>query len=211
MDSPPPLPSPSPSTTLIPPIVPNLPLFDETISLDYYIRRALPFTIRAKLPINIFTPSSWIPPPTLHRGVKNRILLFSGSFNPPHIGHKQLLVHAFFRSAYDNVRAAIIMPAGSRSLEKKLKTKNENALNRLREMLQWGTDDEIAQVDIDAEPLTLPRSTRANLWADSLLSPWCWMARHGHECWTAIFAIEELARNDGFDVEFIMIGGPDYV
>ena len=60
--------------------------------------------------------------PQLSKTQTNRILVYRGSFNPPHHGHLKLLKHAFCHGAHDwNLIAAIIHPVSD--IEGKCDTK----------------------------------------------------------------------------------------
>ncbi|KAF2243514.1 hypothetical protein BU26DRAFT_493503 [Trematosphaeria pertusa] len=130
----------------------------KTVPLEQYIRAVLPPDIHDELPTCFFRPSATFPTPTLKKGITNRVILFSGSFNPPHIGHKLLLCHAFFRSTYPNVIAAIITPASK------------------------------------------------------CLDPWVLVNPYGMRVHRAITEdLFEAAAKDGFKIEFVVVGGPDYL
>jgi nicotinic acid mononucleotide adenylyltransferase len=58
----------------------------------------------------------------LRKNAVNYILIYRGSFNPPHIGHRALLAHTFFRSSYENTVAAFIVPSSNDLLEEKMGT-----------------------------------------------------------------------------------------
>ncbi|KAF1923726.1 uncharacterized protein M421DRAFT_425432, partial [Didymella exigua CBS 183.55] len=53
----------------------------------------------------------------LRRGIVNHILLYRESFNPPHFGHKTLLTNTFFRSSFENMIPAFVIPMVSSELE----------------------------------------------------------------------------------------------
>ncbi|KAF2640580.1 hypothetical protein P280DRAFT_469327 [Massarina eburnea CBS 473.64] len=187
------------------------PVNSTEIPLEHYIRAVMPTSVQAKLPSPLFRRTSWISTPTLQKGVKSRVLLFTGSFNPPHIGHKLLLTHAFFRSAYPNVIAAIILPSPSPSVHRK-------AAGIMIKDGRKASDSDFDDVDNGSvvagarrqNQYAIKRKNRVKLWRDELLSPWVWIAKYGKECYTAVFRLEGLARKDGFDLEFVVIGGTDY-
>jgi hypothetical protein len=93
--------------------------------LEPYMRAAL-LKAHGEAPEQIFRPSSRFPTPRLQKEVKNRILTYPGSFNPPHAGHKLLLTHTFFRSASDNVVAAIISPNSTKSVRNKVRNEPDS-------------------------------------------------------------------------------------
>ncbi|UQC82068.1 uncharacterized protein CLUP02_07554 [Colletotrichum lupini] len=59
---------------------------------------------------NIFGPRSSPGRPRLKRGQENNVLIYSGCFNPPHLGHYSLLRRAFEGSQDLNVIAAVVYP-----------------------------------------------------------------------------------------------------
>ncbi|ORY01430.1 hypothetical protein BCR34DRAFT_433731, partial [Clohesyomyces aquaticus] len=124
--------------------------------------------------------------PTLCKGKSNRVLLFSGQFNPPHIGHKLLLSHGFFRSAYSNIIAAFVLPMQNRALRAKLA--------------------------LEKDPLILTREQRTQLWDEELLNPWNWVfsrrKKRFRKFWDELVAC---TRKDGFHLEPVLLCGPDYI
>ena len=99
-------------------------------------------------------------PPMLVSDRSNRILLYPGSFNPPYLGHQELLRHGFSRSGSDlNIIAAIVLPLDDASLIPKLRA-------------QKG-----AQIFTKAQ--------RVRLWKDYVPSDWCWVYDRSIEEWIA--------------------------
>jgi hypothetical protein len=92
--------------------------------LERYMRIAM-VQVCGRAPSEIFKRSAALPPPTLRKDVVNTIITFGGAFNPPHIGHKLLLTHTFFRSSFPNAVAAIIMPDTTANVAKKLRSLSE--------------------------------------------------------------------------------------
>lgn len=116
-----------------------------TADLEPYIHAAILKTNRQKSK-PIFTVSKAFPAPKLRKGVKNTILIFPGSFNPPHMGHKLLLTHAFFRSNLENVVAAFIVPSPDKAIRDKYK--------------------------LEKHALKLSFEERTKLWGEEMLTPW---------------------------------------
>lgn len=124
-------------------------------------------------------------PLLLRRGV-NRILIFPGSFNPPHRGHLELLRHAFENARDDlGIVAAIIIMTDDCRLQDKL------------------SEEESAFI--------LSKEQRANLWRFGDTTPdWAWVYDRSEANWANFRS--ELARNvrkDGVDLKFILLTGPD--
>ncbi|RSL85922.1 hypothetical protein CEP52_015969 [Fusarium oligoseptatum] len=121
------------------------------------------------------------------RGV-NRILLFPGSFNPPHQGHLKLLQHVFNNAGDDlNIVAAIVIMTDDDRLKDKLCT--------------------------EEKPLILSREQRANLWRGTGIPVnWVWIYDKSESEWdTFRTQLSGKVRKDGIDLKFILLGGPDVI
>lgn len=125
-------------------------------------------------------------PPCLRSDRTNRILLYPGSFNPPHHGHLELLQHGFARSGYDII-AAIVIPLDDERLDRKCRAQGEN--------------------------LMFSKKQRVELWRGKYWpSDWFWVYDHTEQEWTEFRRL--LTKNitdDGFDLSFVLLCGPDYV
>ena len=114
----------------------------------------------------------------------NRIILYAGAFNPPHISHLQVLRHALESSPDLNIVAAIIYLREDDYLERK----NQHS----------------------GRSLVLTNKKRANLWCrDSRLPAYTWVCDS-----PGIYAKLEKdlireARKDGLKICFVSLVGPD--
>lgn len=59
-------------------------------------------------------------PPRLRSDRMNRIIVYAGCFNPPHVGHQALLTYVFNHCKDINVVAAVIIPADDDAVKEKL-------------------------------------------------------------------------------------------
>lgn len=126
-------------------------------------------------------------PPLLRTRGPNRILLYPGSFNPPHKGHFDLLNYVFQEAGDDlNIVAAIILPTDDGHLT--AKTRNEQ------------------------NPLVLEKEKRAKLWTAHGLADWAWVFDKSVEEWCGLRAqLEKAVKRDGVDLKFMLLAGPDCV
>ncbi|KAI8654835.1 CTP-transf-like domain-containing protein [Fusarium keratoplasticum] len=127
------------------------------------------------------------PPIVRPHGV-NRILLYPGSFNPPHQGHLNLLRYVFENAGEDlHIIGAIIIMTDENRLEDKL-CQEEN-------------------------PLILTRKERVNLWrGDGIPVDWVWVYDRPEASWADFRPrLSKEFSKDRLDVKFILLGGPDTI
>jgi hypothetical protein len=125
-------------------------------------------------------------PPFLRSSRKNRLLLYPGSFNPPHYGHLNLLCDAFQRSQYDII-AAIVLPLDDDRLEKKCGEQRKE--------------------------MVLSKKQRVDLWrGEHWPNDWFWVYDRTESEWNRFRRVltENITR-DGFELDFVLLCGPDYV
>ncbi|KAM0232493.1 hypothetical protein ACHAP5_010691 [Fusarium lateritium] len=157
--------------------------------LANYIERLQPAHLKPSKPADRpFNNATAKNPPLLRPRVVNRILLFPGSFNPPHQGHLNLLKHVFENAGEDlNIIAAIIVATDDDRLEMKMENK-DNAI-------------------------ILPREKRAALWrGNGIPVDWVWVYDNTEVSWANFRAdlVKEL-RKDRIELQFTMLCGPDAI
>jgi hypothetical protein len=156
-------------------------------TLEYHIRQAsnrIGYRVGDAAPLFIGSAKHSVP--TLRKGQTNRILLYSGGFNPPHEGHLRLLETSFQRSILGHI-AVIILPYEERLLAEKL----------------------------EPGDVSLTISERASLWQAGLppsLRSVTWPASLGYEKWEG-FRKELLAsaQSSGYKIEVDGLWGSDNV
>ena len=154
-------PSPEPSVSIYPPSPPDERIFDSLHSA-----------------------------PKLLKLRTNRILVYCGSFNPPHRGHLHLLKHAFMRGTpLMNVIAAIILPRSDESVARKVKEEDGKFM--------LGIDE------------------RRLLWEqDICFPPWAWVynrtSTHTPSFTAFSQRLTKAAKDDGFCIEFVPLYGAGF-
>jgi hypothetical protein len=123
--------------------------------------------------------------PRLFPGKVNRILVFSGCFNPPHLGHPELFTHVFLRTDHNTIGAMIVLK------EKDICTWNKEKVN--------------------GSTFYLRKKQRALLWEDDILGRFAWVhqdkAASVPHCQATMI---KLAKADGFELEFTGLDGSDH-
>lgn len=140
------------------------------------------------MPARPFDPKSNPSPPLLKRGGQNTVLLFPGSFNPPHKGHLELLKYIFEKApASLNVIAAMIVLTDETTLSDKMS---------------------------EAEcPMVLTRKQRISLWlTNGFPKEWAWIFNRTQAEWNTFrTSLGRSVQRDGFNLKFILVGGPDNI
>ena len=129
--------------------------------------------------------------PILTKTEVNQIIVYPGSFNPPHRGHLHLLKHVFTRGTHDlNVIAAIILPRSDESVRRK--------------------------VDVEKGLFRFGRDERCFLWKqDVCFPPWAWVYEKSTDSFEGFLErLIQATQKDGYSIEISMlygagIGSPD--
>lgn len=155
----------------------------KSMPLEPYIRRAYNIPESTQ----IFPSGPGYHPPMLQKGVDNRILLYRGSFNPPHQGHLDLLRTTLFSSPPDlNIIAAVI----------------------------FALDDDDVKDKFSDEPgtLILTMDQRIRLWKEWAIDR-TWVTTVDYDDYDDRFStrLVKKAKKDGFKIKFTSLRGADYV
>ncbi|KAL9032637.1 MAG: hypothetical protein Q9180_006388 [Flavoplaca navasiana] len=130
--------------------------------------------------------------PLVDESRTNVILVFRGSFNPPHRGHLAVLFHAFHQLAQDlNIVAAFIRPSNDDRLRSKYRRS-------------------------ETERLIIPLKDRARLWVeDPHFPPWAWVFTEWTDspggCNLLRTQLDALAKKDRCRFRFADLIGPDCI
>lgn len=154
-------------------------------SLTEYIQR-----VRSKYPGNFATvdpfPKATLHAPTVLKEQTNRILVYKGSFSPPHIGHMAVLRHAFEHGGRDlNMIAAIVKPLERCSRPATATCSGKTISFGMEERVAlWKSDDRLPAL--------------AWVYEDSIV-----------ELKRLMYCLVQTAKMDGYDLEFVALYGPD--
>ena len=123
--------------------------------------------------------------PLLSKDRVNRVLVYCGAFNPPHVGHLGVLNHAFQNSPDLNFVAGIVYPLDDEQIERKNIISNRC--------------------------LALSEEQRSDLWErDERFPAWAFAPRNKYaEIDDFQTEIANAAKEDGYDILYSRVVGPD--
>ena len=122
--------------------------------------------------------------PILTKTEINQIIVYPGSFNPPHRGHLHLLTHVFTRGTHDlNVIAAILLPRSDESVRRKVNYENG--------LFMFG------------------RTERCFLWKqDVCFPPWAWVYEKSTDSFEGFLErLIQATQKDGYSIEVLILYG----
>lgn len=129
--------------------------------------------------------------PTLDLNRTNHILVYRGSFNPPHRGHLAVVEHVLCQCRhYLNIVATLVAPRTDASLEDTVQRKSDGEKRRL-----------------------LNFEERRCLWASDPNFPEtaCVVKGYGDDLECSLRRVKKLAEQDGVKIRFVDIFGPDCI
>ena len=122
--------------------------------------------------------------PLLSKDKVNRVMIYVGAFNPPHVGHLSVLCHAFQSSADLNVVAGLVYPLSVDYIV----SKNYHSNRRL----------------------VLSERQRSELWEKDVRFPaWAFAPRTYDTLKDLQTKIASAAKKDGYEIRYIRVTGPD--
>lgn len=124
--------------------------------------------------------------PLLSKDKVNRVMIYYGVFNPPHVGHLGVLCHAFQSSADLNIVAGLVYPLDVGLIRRKNRDSNRR--------------------------LVLSEEQRSELWErDARFPTWAFVPRRRKYDSTEDFEMEiaSAAKEDGYEIRYIRVMGPD--
>ena len=117
--------------------------------------------------------------PLLSKDKVNRVMVYAGAFNPPHVGHLGVLCHAFQSNPDLNIVAGLVYP----SSVDRVRRKNYHSNRRL----------------------VLSEEQRSELWERDVRFPtWAFAPREDFET-----KIANAAKEGGYEIRYIRVLGPD--
>ncbi|KAG8677465.1 hypothetical protein FPOAC2_03629 [Fusarium poae] len=153
-----------------------------------YVERLIPVNERPSKPSDRpFNNGTARSPPLLRPQGVNHILLYPGSFNPPHQGHLNLLKHVFENAGADlNMVAAIIVPTSDKGVQMKMK-RHDNAI-------------------------AIPKDKRIKLWrGQGIPVDWAWVYDCSESWGKFRSLLTKAVRKDRMELKFIVLHGPDII
>jgi nicotinic acid mononucleotide adenylyltransferase len=120
--------------------------------------------------------------PLLSKDKVNRVMIYFGCFNPPHVGHLGVLCHAFQSSSDLNIVAGLVYSIDVDHIERKNRYSNRK--------------------------LVLSIEQRSELWERDVRFPaWAFAPRRKYD--TLQTEIASAAEKDGYEIRYIQVMGPD--
>jgi hypothetical protein len=122
--------------------------------------------------------------PLLSKDKVNRVMVYYGAFNPPHVGHLGVLCHAFQSSSDLNIVAGVVRPLSVYQIREKNYYSNRR--------------------------LVLSQEQRLELWERDVRFPmWAFAPREYGTFEDLGTKIARAAKKDGYEIRYIRVLGPD--
>lgn len=158
------------------------------VTLADYIRRCRPaLTYLPGIFHNTLGPAT--APPILRRGVPNTILVFPGFFNPPTANHAELLRYVTRKAGQDlNIVGSVVVIRDGLEAAQRLTTLGE-----------------------PVNAMSLENEQRVALWrGNGVPVDWVWIFSRGDCKWGDVRgALADMADDDGFNIQFVLLCGPE--
>lgn len=163
----------------------NMKMSHKIVDLEQYIvKTRYPYGHKPHRGVFKSTPSNGRP--TLQSDRPNRIIIFRGCFNPPHVAHEALLRFAYEQSKDMNIIAAIVYPVDESSVKYKCQHQEGG--------------------------LVFTKQERVRLWGGDEPHEWRWVFDQEHYGFGQFLArLKNSIIQDGFELEYATLIGPDHV
>ncbi|KID63637.1 uncharacterized protein G6M90_00g064370 [Metarhizium brunneum] len=114
----------------------------------------------------------------------NKILVYPGSFDPPHRGRLELLTHVFHHR--DDIIAVIVIPLDD--------------------------DDIRTKCRATGDKLLFTKQERVKIWRGHGPSDWLWVFDRSATDWSPFRRnLIKATAEDGFRLDFVLLAGPDQI
>jgi hypothetical protein len=121
----------------------------------------------------------------LRSDCENRVLIFPGCFNPPHLGHIALLWHAYLYADSKTIAAMfVLLPDGSIASKR--------------------------HTEVDGKSFKLSVHQRTQLLQDDVLGRFTWVfPDEADDAWNFVWRVRLLAGIDGYSLSYSSLHGGD--
>lgn len=178
-----------------------------TESLERYLVQAwqeiVGPNVEMHLPASIFARKiTESDKPFLRSDQTNHILTYAGAFNPPHLGHIEILADGLKNSGPGlNIVSAFVVPLHDNGLKAKEDGRKNTGPAPRQVMLTLTQRAELVMAHLRGTEALRELACKTDVWSFPDLDPMSGYMRR----------VIELAAADGFDVECVSLKGPDHL
>ncbi|KAH8777601.1 hypothetical protein F5883DRAFT_517941 [Diaporthe sp. PMI_573] len=158
--------------------------------------------VEIDLPASIFARKGVYGQPILRSDRTNHVLTYAGAFNPPHIGHVEILADGFYNSGPGlNIVSAFVVPIGDDGIQAKEDARKGPGPAKKELVFTQKQRADLLMSHLRETNELRDLACKTKVWNLPTLDPFPGYMRR----------VMELAAADGFDVEFLSLKGPDHL